>query len=280
MRLLFPVLVSLWVWLMPLVARADDPMRIAPLLADETLRDDASSELDTLVASLDEAHARALRGIYVAFELSRADVAAFPACDDDGDYVVVVSQGFLDLITNVAFADASDRLRGTHLLPEYALLLARAQRLDIPPLPAPAPVAGATPGMERVARAFLADALAWVVADEVAHAFLGHFVCPSPTATHEAADDVWTASEHLDGLTLAPARMTDLEAADLWAARALCSSGRSLVPAIELFRAMAPLEQARPPGRASNYLTLHPRAAQRAALLERVESAPPVGHLR
>jgi hypothetical protein len=272
--LVFVVVLSISMGLTPVLARADDPLRIAPLLADETLRDDASSELGALVASLEEEHALALRGIYVAFELSRIDVAAFPACDDDGDYVVVVSQGLLELIAHVAFADASDRLRGTHLLPEYGLLLARSQRLDIPPLPPPVTDARVAVNTERVARAFVADALAWVVADEVAHASLGHFACPSPTATHEADDDVWTEREHLEGLTLAPGRMTDLEAADLWAARALRSSGRSLVPAIELFRAMAPLEQARPAGRASNYLTLHPHAAERAALLERTEVAP------
>lgn len=252
---------------------------IAPGLADDAVEEEASDALRELVGTLDAREQEALQGIYVAFEPSRTEVLALPACDDDGDYVIVLSHALLDLVQHVAYADASDRLRGTHLLGAYGPFLARAQRRDArllpPPPPPPSPrrltereEARAHAAVGEVAHAFLADALSWLVADELAHAVAGDFVCPSPTRAHEHGDDVWTVEERTRADALAPSRMTHVAAADVWATTRVLGRGGSEVPALELLRALAPLEEARPPREASTYLTLHPGARARAAALE------------
>jgi hypothetical protein len=248
---------------MTTLSAADD---VAPGLAEDAVCDDASNELAALVASLDEADRRKLQGIYVAVDPTVTDVAALPGCDDDGDYVVVLSRAMLELVEHVAYADASDRIRGTHVLDAYGPLLARAQRLDTRTLPPPPPAAGDQASHAPLGpypRAFVQDALAWLVADEVARAVRGDVTCPHPTSTREHGDDVWTADERAQALLLAPARMTRGAESDAWATLVVLGQGRSLLPAVTLLRVLAPLEEARPPGGASTYLTLHPRTAER-----------------
>jgi hypothetical protein len=262
------------------VARADADV-IAPALLDDAIVDDAARALDDLVASLSPEEAHALEGVYVALERSRVDVVAMPACDDDGDYVIVISRGLLELVENVAYADASDRVRGSHLLAEYGALLARSQRADVAPLPVPAaasPAVGAPRDpVGQVARAFARDALAWLVADELAHAVARRFTCPAPTLTREQGDDVWSDDEQRSALGLAPLRMTPLSSADAWATRSVLSRGGSEVPAVEVLEVMGALEDARS---ANAYVTLHPHSRARAAAVHgsaeglRAESPP------
>jgi len=271
MKLVAPV-VSALLLSVTAAAYGDD---VAPNLLDDEIVDDASAELAEVVSSLDASEQQRVRGIYIALERSQVDVTALAACDDDGDYVVVLSRGLLDQVEAVAYADASDRVRGTHLLGGYGALLARAQRADAQVLPPPVSLEGADARARagEVARAFAQDALAWLVADEVAHAISGELTCPSPTVTHEQADDLWTPEEHALALTLAPSRMAHLDAADAWATRRLLARGGSEVPAFELLRAMASLEDARPPGAATTYLTLHPHARGRAAAMRAAAQA-------
>ncbi len=244
---------------------------VAPGLADDALADDASEQLRLLMRSRGDREQAALAGIYVAIDPSDTEVTAIGGCDDDGDYVVVLSRALLDLLRHVAHADASDRLRGTRLLHAYGPLLARAQQRDARPLPPPSP--RRDPGSldvrvgeaeRELTHAFTDDALAWLVADEVARAVSGELVCPRPTETRESGDAVWTPAEQVAALAGGAARLRDTAsaanaaAADAWATRALVERGGSEVPALALLGVMAALEDARPPGVASNYLTLHP----------------------
>ncbi len=195
-----------------------------------------------------------------------------PACDDDGDYVVVLSRGLLDLVRDVAYADASDRLRGTRLLPAYGALLARAQQPGARPLPSTGEAnhaGGAADATIAVAQAFVDDALGWLVADEVAREVSGEVMCPRPTATRERGDDDWTPSERAEALARAPARMTAGRgpAADAWATARLLARGGSEVPAAEVLDALAPLEEAHPRGETWGYLALHPGSRERADAL-------------
>jgi hypothetical protein len=249
---------------------------VAPGLADTTLEETATRQLVALVSGLDEPTQAALRGIYVAIDPSRTEVAALPACDDDGDYVIVLSRALLDLVRQVAAADATDRLSGTDILDGYATLLARAQRRDARPLPPPAPrrpaqvVGSRSGGASDLARGFTEDALAWLVADELARAVAGDVVCPRPTVTREAGDGEWTPTERAEALARAPSRMgaATERPADVWATHAVLARHGSEGPAVTLLRVMARLEEARPPGGASVYLTLHPGSRERAEVVE------------
>src|SRR5579863_9186036 len=69
-------------------AEVPDPARAAGLRA---ARRAASDTLDALVARLAPDVRRRLTGVYVAFDETGSSVDALAACDDDGDYVVVVS---------------------------------------------------------------------------------------------------------------------------------------------------------------------------------------------
>jgi hypothetical protein len=257
-----------------LVAKTGVADEVTPGLANQTIQDDAEDELLTLMRSLEPAEQRALQGIYVAVDPSTTDPLALPACDDDGDYVVVVSRAMLELVQQVAYTDASDRLRSTHLRGAYGPLLARAQLPGaplLPPPPAPlAPEMTAVP-LAEATDAFAHDALAWLVADEVAHALAGDVVCPHPTVTHEHADDEWTPEEHAMALELAPARMKGMAASDASATSRVLAAGRSDVPAIELLTVLAAFEDARPEGAAWTYLTLHPHASERAETVRQTE---------
>jgi hypothetical protein len=242
-------------------ARADD---VAPGLAESAREDDAREELALLLSSRGEAERHRVRGVYVAIMPSDTDPLAMPACDDDGDYVVVVSRAMLALVDHVAYAWASDRLRGTHLVEAYGALLSRSQIAGTRPLPPPLGEASPSSSVGELAHAFSRDALAFVLADELSFAVRGALECPHPTVTHEHGDDEWTASEHALAFSLAPSRMRDVAAADAWARAALTRAGRSLVPAKTLLDVLAPLEA---PGAAQpqpfGYVVLHPKSSDR-----------------
>lgn len=240
---------------------------IAPGLADDAIAGDASEALTTLTASLDPDDQRVLPGIYVAVDPSRTDVLALPACDDDGDYVVVVSHAMFELVEDVAYATASDKFRGTHLVETYGDLLARAQATGARPLPPPAPLEatpGATP-LDGATQTFERSLLAWIVAGELAHMLDGDVVCPHPTATHERADDEWTAGEHREALARAAERLAHVETCDAWATSRLLESEQPDDAVVAFFSVLAPLEEARHAGESWSYLTHHPGARARGA---------------
>ena len=89
----------------------------APAAALAIARRTATEVLSALVARLSADDKRKLVGIYVAFDESATDINALAACDDDGDYVVVVSDAFLRLARTVAAAQATDEIFGTHSTP-------------------------------------------------------------------------------------------------------------------------------------------------------------------
>ena len=190
---------------MPRRATGDE---VAPELERADLRVRAQAELRRLVARLGPTEQRRLTGVYVAVDPDAADPSAQVACDDDGDYVVVVSDAMLRLASHVARA-----CDDTHKIEDYAAFLARTQlpgRRLLPPPPGffDAPVAGAE---DR-----LADVLSFVIARELVRLRAGDLVCPRPTATREAGDDVWTPAEAKAAAAIAnrlyPGAVRDAEA--------------------------------------------------------------------
>src|ERR1700723_1175055 len=86
------------------VARAQAD--VAPAAALALARSTARDAMGALVARLPAEAKRRLTGMYVAFDDSATDVNALAACDDDGDYVVVVSDALLRLAETAAAAQA------------------------------------------------------------------------------------------------------------------------------------------------------------------------------
>ena len=187
-------------------ARADAPA--APGLSTLAAHKITSEALRAVVAKLPDADQQKIVGVYVAFHADPKAPLALAACDDDGDYVVVVSDALLGLADAVARAEATDDAFGTKKLDEYAALLAKAQRpgerLLTPPAGFYEPSHATPEVLAAQAKRFRAIAT-YLVATEAAHMTAGDLVCPRPTATHERGDDEWTASEQAAALSAARA---------------------------------------------------------------------------
>jgi hypothetical protein len=227
------------------------------------LRNEAALELEAVEGSLSLGARHALTGVYVAFDPSRTDVSAMVACDDDGDYVVVVSDALLMLASFVAQAEAADEMRRTHKVDEYARFLAEAfpaegfpaetrrdapRRVSARPVPPPPGffdnASSRDPRVLDLERARLREIVASIVTHEVAHLLAGELVCPNPTATHEKGDDEWTAEERehaLDGASRIYTPSSVL-AADALATTLLLAAERNQLGSLAWLRTMERLE--------------------------------------
>lgn len=192
-----------------LFARPAAADEVAPELEPSDLRELARGELKKLVAGLAPGDQKRLVGVYAAFHAEASDPFALAACDDDGDYVVVISDAMLRLVANVARAQSYEDASPGRKIEDYAAYVARTQlpgrRLVPPP-----------PGFytaELAAKTYddrLKESVSFVVARELTHLRAGQLACPKPTATKEAGDDEWTTAEHRKALenvgTLYPGR--------------------------------------------------------------------------
>lgn len=258
----------------PHVAHADE---IAPELETLELRQKAQTEAKRLVSDLAANDRRRLAGVYVAFDGNASDPSAMAACDDDGDYVVVVTDAMLRLVSLVARAQSDDESNGTHGVEDYASFLAASQlpgRRLLPPPPGFYAAQGTGSSQEMRVR----EALSFVVARELTHFRAGDLVCAHPTATHENGDDVWTASEQRHALetaaSLYPGRAT---ARDEEATTRVLEAGRTEQGALGLLRFFAQLETERsaPAKRfVPTYLVQHPASSARAASVKTAATNP------
>ncbi len=241
---------------------------IAPELETPELRAKAEAEAKKLFAGLSANDRRRLVGIYVAFDRNDHDPSAMAACDDDGDYVIVVTDALLRLASLVARAQSSDEANGSHAIEDYAEFAARSQvpgRRLVPPPSGffTAPVADSTHHQR------LREALAFVMARELAHLRAGDLVCGRPTATHEHGDDEWTPLEQRQALETAARLYPGAAAArDAEATVRILDAGRGEEGALGLLRFLAHLDTQRAAhdSRFSpTYLAQHPSSAARAA---------------
>ncbi len=249
----------------PSAARADE---IAPELETLELRQKAEAETKKLVAGLSPPDQRRLAGVYLAFDSSPSDPSAMVACDDDGDYVIVLSDAMLRLVSTVARAQSYDEATRGRNVEDYAAFIARVQvpgrRLLPPP---PGFFTGQLSGATHDTR--LREALSFVIARELTHLRGGDLVCAHPTATHEAGDDAWTSSEQrraIEGAaSIYPGRAVQR---DVEATTRILDAGRSEDGALGLLRFFAQLEVERAVHTSRfvpTYLAQHPASAQRAA---------------
>lgn len=248
-------------------ARADE---VAPDLEGADLRVHAQSVLRKLVSALAKNDQRRLAGIYVAFDPTMSDPLAQVACDDDGDYVIVLSDAILRSIAHVARAASQDGATGARKLDEYAAFVSRTQiagRRIVPP----------PPGFFEADEPVVAyedrfgGALAFVLARELAHFRAGDLVCPHPTATKESGDDVWSIAEQRHAARIAlsvyPGQQVDRDAE---ATERLLGSGYTEKGAIALLRFFGALGRFDP-----SYTVHHPGSSVRALTVGRVVAASP-----
>jgi hypothetical protein len=254
-----------------LPARAVRADEIAPELETLELRQKAQAETKKLVSGLAANDQRRLTGVYLAFDANPSDPSAMVACDDDGDYVIVVTDALLRLVSLVARAQSYDEANGSRAIEDYAAFIARSQipgRRVLPPPPGffTAQIAGTTHDTR------LREALSFVLARELAHLRAGDLVCAHPTATHEHGDDEWTATEQrraLEGAaSVYPGRPVerDTEAT----VRAL-EAGRTEGGALGFLRFFAQLEVERVVHTSRftpTYLVQHPSATVRIAVVK------------
>jgi len=255
-------------------ARADE---LTPELETRDLQQKASAELRALVGKLSGNDQRRLAGVYLAFDPSSADPAAVVACDDDGDYVIVVTEAMLRLVSLVARAQSYDETSGGRSTEDYAAFLARAQlpgRRLLPPPPGFYAAQKAAPTHD----AHLREALGFVVSRELAHLRSGDLVCPHPTATHEQGDDEWTPTEQRKAAEGAPAVYGVGNAAnrDSEATSRLLETGRSESGGLGLLRFFGQLEVERTVHASRflpSYLLHHPSSATRASTVRAAATA-------
>lgn len=248
-------------------ALADD---VAPDLEPSDLREIARGELKKIIATLPPSDQKRLTGVYAAFHSDASDPFALAACDDDGDYVVVMSDAMLRLGANVARAQSYDDANASRKIEDYAAYVARTQvpgrRLVPPP-----------PGFytaELAAKTYddrLHEILSFIVARELTHLRAGQLTCPKPTATKEAGDDEWTAAEHRRALenvgTLYPGRGTH----DGEAIVRVLGTGKSERGALGLLRFFDQYEAEQRvfvPRFTPTYRTYYPSSAMRASAIK------------
>jgi hypothetical protein len=195
-------------------------------------------------------------GVYVAFDESRVDVLAQAACDDDGDYVVVVSEAMLDLIERVAVASSQN------ILTEYQSRLSQ-QPAQAPLLPLPAGAYDA-PADPAVRDRTWTSAVRYVLGAELSHETSERLVCPRPTPTRERADDVWTDGERSAALRSATFySAATIERADQRSLEWMFDAGAPEDGAVDVLGTLGALE----PRGLGGYVRLHPHALLRKANL-------------
>lgn len=266
-RLVLAVAVAVAFIVAPAAAAADE---VAPELEPSDLRDLARTELKKIVAALPAGDQKRLVGVYAAFHSDASDPFALAACDDDGDYVVLVSDAMLRLVANVARAQSYDDANTSRKIEDYAAYVARTQvtgRRLVPPPPGfyTAELAAKTYD-DRVR-----ESLAFVVARELTHLRAGQITCPKPTATKEAGDDEWTTAEHRRALenvgTLYPGRGSH----DGEAIVRVLAVGRTERGAIGLLRFFDQYEAEQRvfvPRFTPTYRTYYPASAMRASAIK------------
>lgn len=257
----------------PRAARADE---VAPELDRSDLRVKAQAELKRLVSKLPANDQKRLTGVYVAFDANVADPFAQVACDDDGDYVVLLSDAMLRVAAHVARAASYDDANNDRKIEDYASFLARSQVPGRPLLPPP-------PGFYIASRQAdtyeerLAEVLSFVVARELTHLRASDLVCPKPTATKESGDDVWTSAEQRKAAEAAslvyPGRQVER---DNEATVRMLEAGRSEEGALAMLRFFAHVEvenrfalsRFRP-----TYAAHHPSSAMRAMVVKQAAAS-------
>ena len=165
----------------PAVGRAP-PLQADPILnMDATwLRGRAQALLVELIAALEPGARSRVTGIPLVMDPAPSEVNAFAACMD-GSALMAVSDGLLIISAELAQASANDELFGTVKVDEYIGMVGGAMRAGrpIPHSPPGFYPANQRTDPRRVARhhQLYEEQVAFVLAHELGHHYLGHLPC-------------------------------------------------------------------------------------------------------
>jgi hypothetical protein len=146
------------------------------------LRQRAEQTLRALVAALPAVQQARVNGIPLVVDATPGEVNAFASCSGSSS-AMAVTDGLLQIQSQLARFRAYDELAGTNKVGEYIGIIARGAR---PKQPLPEPPAGfADPRFDldgrKVTRQYqiLDEELAFVLGHELGHHYLGHLPCTS-----------------------------------------------------------------------------------------------------
>jgi len=159
----------------------------------QTLRLRSRSVLRDLVTALPNERRAAVKGIPLLADARAGEVNAFAVCRD-GQASMVITDGLLKIVSQLARAKATDAVFGTRKLGDYQTLVARHHRAG---KPVPMPPLGFFDLAQDVdsrklqlQRRLLDEQLAFVLGHELAHHYLGHTGCVGPRRGAQAVNQI------------------------------------------------------------------------------------------
>ncbi len=150
------------------------------------LRNEAQSILNELVAGLPATYQARVQGIPLVVDSTPGEVNAFAACTKDGRSGMAITDGLLDITSQLGRARAIDEIAGSRKVDEYIRFIAQNQR---PGQPIVHPAVGffdarfdADQRKLQRQREILDEELAFIMGHELAHHYLGHLPCTAGVA--------------------------------------------------------------------------------------------------
>lgn len=150
------------------------------------LRARAGGVLTELKAALKDGDRNKVQSIPLFADPSTGEVNAFAACDDQGQALMAVSDGLLEVMAFSARGKANDELFQTRKLDQYLKMIADDYK---PKKPLPRPANFIDPQQDndprKIARQneLMDEQLAFVLGHELAHHYLGHTGCATGTGS-------------------------------------------------------------------------------------------------
>lgn len=151
------------------------------------LRNEAGSIMGELMAALPAANQQKVKNIPFFADPTVGEVNAFAACDDQGQPLMAITDGLLEVQAHIAQFKATDETFGTNKLDQYLTLLANQQQ---PGKPVVRPQAGFADPAQHVdgrkvqrQHQLFEEQVAFVLGHELGHHYLGHTGCANGSGT-------------------------------------------------------------------------------------------------
>ncbi len=156
----------------------NDPITLVDLT---WLRTQAGSVMGELIVALAPANAQKVQNIPFFADPTPGEVNAFAACDDQGQPLMAITDGLLQVEAYIAQFKANDEIFGTNKLDQYLTLLANQQQQGKPVVTPAAGFSDPTQAADgrKVQRQhqIFEEQVAFVLGHELAHHYLGHTGC-------------------------------------------------------------------------------------------------------
>lgn len=151
------------------------------------LRAEAGSIMGELMAALPASYQQKVKNIPFFADPTVGEVNAFAACDDQGQPLMAITDGLLEVQAHIAQFKATDEAFGTNKLDQYLTLLANQQQ---PGKPVVRPQPGFTDPAQHVdgrkvqrQHQLFEEQVAFVLGHELGHHYLGHTGCATGSTT-------------------------------------------------------------------------------------------------